>query len=537
MSPRRLLYRSNQSQRIRKAVQVHASGPEAVSTIRHDRDSSVLPNDVPESRIAAANSKQAHHKAHAYSSSDSFARTSPARSSASPWHGRPFPIYQEGDIMTFPPELLQMILQYPSDEVPGAEPNFGGGANLIRTRRDNPKAWLSVPEKLPLRVGHFSYGRKEKIIIAQAADSRWEGGRPVIIVTSPTSGKWMIWRGQEKLDDIPSTDIRVVCTVKYADAINGPKPEDLPSSSPEELAIGHLKGADFDSIDTGKDQTAALRSGSSLQSLLRSRTRVQRTGSSARPTANTLRDFLANQGSPARFLQPQHQTTPKRRRDSVEDAEDHAGRKEDQGIYSDGLLELQTSDSVNSVIRQFDAGTNKKRNRTPSDCQRMYDGLPSEGVTSADLRQGHGAQSLGQPRSTSEHTQHSQMPHTPSKPPRSVQRANVKPKDEVIIIEDEPEPQPEFDLDKVQVHFVTSKNEILPRRWDFRFCGTIDRIFKRADGANIINSEINKLTITVAGEKLNIMRDLDEDFEELVECIKRRKAGFIEVTRGSRDTI
>lgn len=78
------------------------------------------------------------------------------------------------------------------------------------------------------------------------------------------------------------------------------------------------------------------------------------------------------------------------------------------------------------------------------------------------------------------------------------------------------------------------------------FCSCIQRCFRAADGANIINEDIDRLRITVhgienikaeGGTKLNIMREFQEDFDEMELMLKMAQAERAKVRRGVKNSL
>ena len=111
---------------------------------------------------------------------------------------------------------------------------------------------------------------------------------------------------------------------------------------------------------------------------------------------------------------------------------------------------------------------------------------------------------------------------------------------EVIEIKDEvksPSPDAPFDVDDARLLFINSQGTVV-RKYPFKSCYSTVRLFRAADGANIINSDIDKLTITIIGtneeEQLNVVRDFAEDFDEMRLLIIKMKAGEVRVARGTR---
>lgn len=157
---------------------------------------------------------------------------------------------------------------------------------------------------------------------------------------------------------------------------------------------------------------------------------------------------------------------------------------------------------------------------------------------------------------TETRTQPTALPEIPETPPSSPMlpavdpqvilspaRRNVVPKDET------PSPtliESAFDISAVPVHFISASNKIMRTRSVDTFRGCVKRFFVAADGANIINDEIDKLTVTIYGTEhlkterggtLNVMRDFQEDFDEMEQMIKTTRAGRIEVKRGVKNTL
>ena len=79
----------------------------------------------------------------------------------------------------------------------------------------------------------------------------------------------------------------------------------------------------------------------------------------------------------------------------------------------------------------------------------------------------------------------------------------------------------------------------------FRNC--VKRFFSAADGANIINEDMDKLTVTIHGTEkmkgeggsrsLNVMREFQEDFDEMEGMMRTPLAKRIEVRRGVKNSL
>ena len=98
-----------------------------------------------------------------------------------------------------------------------------------------------------------------------------------------------------------------------------------------------------------------------------------------------------------------------------------------------------------------------------------------------------------------------------------------------------------FDISTVPCLFIDSTNTIV-ERYFFSSCSSIDRLFGAADGADIINSDINKLTVTIKGRVgeevvMNVVRAPEDKFEQMQMMVKKLEALEVRVKRGSRRVI
>ncbi len=110
----------------------------------------------------------------------------------------------------------------------------------------------------------------------------------------------------------------------------------------------------------------------------------------------------------------------------------------------------------------------------------------------------------------------------------------------VIEIKDEvrfSSPDAPFDIEDVRLFFVNSQG-IVVRKYSFKSCNSIVRLFRAADGANIINNDIDKLTTTIIGRtqevELNAVREFEEDFDQMKLLVTKLQATEVRVARGTR---
>ena len=125
----------------------------------------------------------------------------------------------DGSIASFPPqlraELESWCKQHKTHDLPCAKHKWNGGdtVEVAMSKKDTTKrkrTWTTESGAEELSVGRFRYGTEQQIIVVQAREgSLWEGGAPVIIVHS--TAQWKIWRGEEYVEDIPTTRNHVCC--------------------------------------------------------------------------------------------------------------------------------------------------------------------------------------------------------------------------------------------------------------------------------------------------------------------------------------
>ena len=111
-----------------------------------------------------------------------------------------------------------------------------------------------------------------------------------------------------------------------------------------------------------------------------------------------------------------------------------------------------------------------------------------------------------------------------------------------------------FDITLVPFHFISSTNTTT-RTYPFRtFKDSVKRLFNVADGARIINCDMEKLTVTIVGgikreideagrkgagarREMDVLREFDEDFEEMKKTMEETRAERVEVKRGIKNKV
>ncbi len=102
-----------------------------------------------------------------------------------------------------------------------------------------------------------------------------------------------------------------------------------------------------------------------------------------------------------------------------------------------------------------------------------------------------------------------------------------------------------YDISIVPVNFMTSTNTVAHVYPFHTFKGCINRFFRAADGANTINCDMDKLTVTVFGRRdsipenkvINVLRDFQVDFREMEQVMVAICAEKVSVRRGSKEIV
>lgn len=126
-------------------------------------------------------------------------------------------IWLDGDVRTLPRRLEQDLryfcVKYKTTDLPCAKTSWKSG-NTATKSGDRRRQWTLVQNDEQLFAGRFKYGSKQQIIVVQMeADHPWEEGEAEIIVYAGKLDLWAVWRGQEKVEDIPEDDYLVRCTL------------------------------------------------------------------------------------------------------------------------------------------------------------------------------------------------------------------------------------------------------------------------------------------------------------------------------------
>ena len=87
------------------------------------------------------------------------------------------------------------------------------------------------------------------------------------------------------------------------------------------------------------------------------------------------------------------------------------------------------------------------------------------------------------------------------------------------------------DLENVKVLYLNFRDLVVRER-SFKSCDSPDRLFQNAYRASIITTEVGKLTVYVREWELSVVRDLEEDLEELRESIVEHGVTEISVAVG-----
>lgn len=332
-------------------------------------------------------------------------------------------------------------------------------------------------------VGMFKYGSNHQIILAEAPrGKRWSPGEVVVIVFAGGM-RWKVWTGQADVDNIPASDSLIECRTPGTKAFFTPKAG----------ADGKVSSSDACAILNSADEGRSLINRHS-QHVSQSRTGAKR-----------------------------------RRSEGADGKSDHRGEGSREDSIDDG------TEQDNTVSRYF-----RKKACLMTD-------LNSEPGAISQPAQRHNE--LG--RSTMNVTRPHVIAHLlPSQgrsinarlPTQSDHQLNAASTANTQVSQARPAlhqpsqgapvPSGNFDLNQVTVIYI-SATDVTSRNRPFKSCSSTDLFFRNAYGASIIKADGDKLSVTINGEVIDVLRDMPEDFEEVVEKIKAQEVQEVEVRNGA----
>ena len=398
----------------------------------------------------------------------------------------------DGELTVIPPELLRNL-----QEIARANKNslllfakliWAPRTNTSQTFADGAsRKWLAYPGAEEIKVSRFKYGALHQIIVAQAAQgSRWENGNAVVLsfggnagtVTAGTSATmWKVWRGQQ-LEEAPS-----VRCVRRDPAPPGRR------QNPSSPSAGHFSNAAPDYRFVNTTQTPA-----DLD-----------TQANGRGT-----DLAAGMAA--------------------------ADQRAKRGYESSSSLDSDTP--IATQKRRRPVAANHVSTPTGPSVQPSPE-LGSSGIDQAPAQSTPVVAPTVSPRTGSttgnaiQATPATTPNRDPAPSPQLARQAVIEIKDE----DEPPTPEVPFDIDSVKFKFINSHGAV-NKEYPFKSCGTVIRLFRAANGARIINEDIEKLTITIKGAvrevELDVMREFEENFEEMKQAIVNFRANEVRVVRGTK---
>jgi hypothetical protein len=431
--------------------------------------------------------------------------------------------YLEGDFKIFPRALKQPLLDFCADNET-RDVYVSRQQWYKQTLTEGPdgrsRKWYAVSTKEELRVGRFRYGRDRQVIVVQAkGKSNWQNGQPLIVVAkrngSGKTGIYKIWRFQDNEEQIPERDHDVM----YAfddDIESGPSAPQLGQDGPQ-TQPNHKPNT---STTTGMDHsgTRGVLSSSTATQLR------QQVISSIEDNDVEMDSEAPNDPNATVSQRRLNKSAPSGPRKPTKDSDKIAERKSKHGATKTTkgtskavvqALEEALPFLDQQVPRVETIESNNKSKRTKQNSRLM------------SLR---ATPRLGGPSIT--------MPIRPSPSPsrflNAFQDEPVKEESDTELVRTRNRsPKPTFNINSVRVFFVSKADEIVRQR-SWAACSTLDRLFRQANAADIINESFEKLTAEVDGQYINLVREDEDDFEGLEQMIVRSEVKTVKIRLGTR---
>ena len=353
------------------------------------------------------------------------------------------------------------------------------------------RKWTVINTREEVRIGRFKYGGSQQILVAQGQEgSTWEGGSAVIIGSAAKFGSnWAVWRGQS-FDSVASIE-----------CVRG-DPTTHAGSLPATLDQGQHQEVDNMQSSIALREPEVFRFDPALPSAYQQPVRPSKADE---PTTAIYKEAPQANGGPDPAVAVQNALK--------HDLEDLTSSDSDEPIATQKRRRIDTKSSMGSQ--------STAENEGPAHNDLLAKFIGSVPSPASFLKQGPAASSISN--------------HTRQRPSRA---------ESVVEIKSETATDADanlFNVEDVMYHFVSSQG-LTVRQRPFHICPSTKLLFRAADGVNIINAYIDKLTVTVlgaAGEnlELNIMREDEEDFQDMKETIIAMKAKVLRVAKGTNKIV
>lgn len=396
----------------------------------------------------------------------------------------------EGEVATIPGELLRQFQQIArankNSLLPFAKSLWKPSTNTTAQYLDGSlRRWVSFPAEEEIKVGRFTYGATHQIILAQATEGDgWENGKIVVItcagsISVGSNGTlWKVWRGQD-LDATAS----VRCAPRSQSGVQGSAQQLLPRGP----TLGQVDGSNTVEMTQHSDMLLASDVSRGVQDAVVS--------TSSSPIGELPKRGREGSSSPDSDTPIAAYKRTRRAKVSANSAMRSAASRQSPELGSSDVIQLpEQHTSVNAP--------------------------PISPLTTT--------MTGDRPRHT--------LIATPSRGGVSSPSSAIP---VIIEIKDEdrsPSPDNHFDIGDARLLFINSQGSVVRER-DFKSCNSIIRLFRAADGANVINSDIDKLTVTIMGKveqmELNVVRDFEEDFDQMKAFVTKLRAVEVSIARGT----
>ena len=435
----------------------------------------------------------------------------------------------DGDTIYIPPKLLQQFYDIAQENrnslLPFAKAIWGNGQEMrsAETFADgSPRKWLTDVGRVEIKVARFRYGPRHQILLAQGLPgSQWENGEVVVIGSGSSvqggSRMWKVWRGRQFDEQY------TVCCVRSFGTVVGDY----------EYSISEKRGA-TDRVASSAITVPVLHAHTNRRArttnvparpiVLKYTPRVKKRGLTSfsypsldNPIATQKRPRFATAESGSTSTGGSTQVSPELGSSTVPPSDTASPRA---ALATTPLSSPPIDASAGSI-----SGLPAIEDAAWS--------LPSFGQQIAQIENQDAIPALSQPTFT---------------PPSVGNNALILPyfkkeEREVIEIEDDdgpPKEDPNSEIENLKYVFVNSKGGVTDKNYLYKSCDSIGLLFRAADVADIINSDIHKLTITVVDNRgrkeLNVGRDFEEDFERMKLLVNSLEATEIRVARGTKVT-
>lgn len=345
-------------------------------------------------------------------------------------------------------------------------------------------------------MGLFRYGFKKQIIVAQAkSGSDWEGGNMVIVAGGIGRNVFKIWRFQADESDIPDADHAVEC--EYAD-----------EASTEPSVV--LTGPDFNLAPAGSYSVTNMAAGRDWG--------ISSTASRSFPLSRPVDHSFGGRDNTFSVRKSAATQSP---------ADIPAGFKSRRAFEKSRRLSFGSSNANPYSENQ------KRKDRE------IDDDAPSPKRKYRQSSAHRGSDASSSPVISGARAQQPPTRNSTSRSRPSLSTIGVAPDPQLPTIKDESNISSNplaYNIKNVTVLFLGKTGAVVRQRaWPS--CNSLSRLFLQADAANIINEESKKLTAVVDGVEINLMRGLEEDFDELIDMLQTAQATGLTVRRGTRDVI